>query len=431
MLKKNQDNQLIQLLSSYVNEAILIIRADDALCLYASPLVCQYLQSCSSTLQDKTLFEIDLDLRDFSQWQTYIKQIAENNNHTNLTRYIRQDETEFCAEVRAKKVSFQHSEALLLTLRDVSSRRIYEQKVVTDDALRTFTLHEAQDGFWDWNLPDNSLYLSPHCFRLMGINQNELVGSVLDQWLSVIHPEDKKAAFQTIDDHVKGKTERFKIKYRLKQKQGDYIWVQGRGAAVERDEAGLPMRIIGSVIDITDSESTTQNLLWHAQYDALTKVYNRKKGYEFFHEYLKQAQQRLLDGLSAYLQVIVFDIDDFKQVNDQYGHLTGDALLQHFTRFVQNVIGSDMILARWGGEEFVLLSYGRKNTDIIRLVDQIVRAFSGAPFKADIDKFIYASVSAGISFLTCEQDSVASLFKLADKAMYQAKAQGKNRLCLA
>jgi len=431
MSKKNQDDQLIQLLSSYVNEAILIIRADDALCLYASPLVCQYLQSCPSTLQDKTLFEIDLDLRDFSQWQAYIKQIAENNNHTNLTRYIRQDETELCAEVRAKRVSFQHCDALLLTLRDVSSRRIYEQKVVTDDALRTFTLHEAQDGFWDWNLPDNSLYLSPHCFRLMGINQDELMGSVLDQWLSVIHPEDKKAAFQTIDDHVKGKTERFKIKYRLKQKQGDYIWVQGRGAAVERDEVGLPMRIIGSVIDITDSESTTQSLLWHAQYDALTKVYNRKKGYEFFHKYLKQAQQILLDELPAYLQVTVFDIDDFKQVNDQYGHLTGDALLQHFTLFVQNFIGSDMVLARWGGEEFVLLSYGRTNIETIRLVDQIVREFSIAPFKADADKLIYASVSAGISFLTCEQDSVASLFKLADKAMYQAKAQGKNRLCLA
>ncbi len=431
MSKKNQDNQLIHVLSSYVNEAILIIRADDALCLFASPLICQYLQSCSSTLQDKTLFEIDLDLRDFSQWQTYIKQIDEDNNYTNLTRYMRHDGTELCTEVRAKRVPFQNTEAILLTLRDVSSRRIYEQKVFSDDALRTFTLHEAQDGFWDWNLPDNSLYLSPHCFRLMGINQDELVSSVLEKWLSVIHPDDKKAAFQIIDDHVKGKTERFKIKYRLKQEQGDYIWIQGRGAAVERDDAGLPVRIIGSVIDITDSEVTTQSLLWHAQYDALTKVYNRKKGYEFFRDYVKQAQQVLLDGLPAYLQVTVFDIDDFKQVNDRYGHLTGDALLQHFTRFVQNFIGSDMILARWGGEEFVLLSYGRKNTETIRLIDQIVREFSIAPFKADIDKPIYASVSAGISFLTCDQDSVASLFKLADKAMYQAKAQGKNRLCLA
>lgn len=431
MSQINKDNQLIDFLSSSVNEAVLIIKMDDARCLYASPLACQYLQFASSTLEDKTLFEIDLDLRDFSQWQNYIKQIQLDNNHTNLTRYIRHDDAELCVEVRAKMIFFQNADGILLTLRDVSSRRIYEQKVISDDALRAFTLNEAQDGFWDWNLPENSLYLSPHCFRLMGVNQDELMGTVLGQWLSVIHPEDKKAAFETIDRHVKGKTERFKIKYRLRQKHGDYIWVQGRGAAIERNQDGLPVRIIGSIIDITESESTTQRLLWHSQYDALTRVYNRKKGYEFFHEYLNQAKQVLVTGLPAYLQVTVFDIDDFKRVNDQHGHLTGDALLQHFTHFVQGYIDGDMVLARWGGEEFVLLSYGRNNTDTIQLVDQIVREFSQATFSADIDKPIYTSVSAGIACLTCDKDSVASLFKLADKAMYAAKAQGKNRLCLA
>ena len=291
MSEINQDTQLISVLSSYVNEAIFIVKADDARCLYASPLACQFLQTSSSTLLEKTLFEIDVELRDFNQWKAYVSNIQIDNTHANCSRFLRKDKSELSVEVRANWIRFQDVDAILLTVRDISHRRTYEERVLSDEALRTFTLHEAQDGFWDWDLVENSLYLSPHCFQLMRINQNELGCSVLEQWLSVIHPQDKKAAFQTIDNYVRGKTERFKIKYRLKQKGGEYIWVQGRGATVERDEDGNPTRILGSIIDITESESTTQNLLWHSQHDALTKVYNRKKGYEFFHEYLMRAQE--------------------------------------------------------------------------------------------------------------------------------------------
>lgn len=431
MSEMNQDLQLVHVLSSYVNDAILIIGANDARCLYASPLACRYLQFCASTLQDKTIFEIDSELDCFKQWQSYVKQVQLDNSHSFYTRFQRQDGTDFSVEIRANWLCFQNEDAILMTVRDVSLRQIYERNVLTDEVLRTFTLHEAQDGFWDWDLVENSLYLSPHCFQLMRITPTELGCSVLEQWLDVIHPEDKKAAFQTIENHVRGKTERFKIKYRLRQKGGDYIWVQGRGATVERDEDGHPIRILGSVIDITESESTAQNLLWHCQHDALTKVYNRKKGYEFFHEYLMRAQQALKGNLPAYFQVAVLDIDDFKQVNDQYGHLVGDALLQHFTDFVQRYIEDNMVLVRWGGEEFVLLSYGRKDLDIINLIEQLVTRYSITTFKTESVKPIHTSVSVGISCFKNEHDSIASLFKAADQAMYQAKADGKNTLCLA
>ncbi|WP_438466407.1 diguanylate cyclase [Marinomonas sp. PE14-40] len=431
MLEINPDNQLIQALSAYVNEAILIIKAEDAQCLYASPLACQYLQSCASNLQENTLFEIDKELSDFNQWQAYVSQIQIDNAHAHYTCFLRDDRSELSVEIRANWIRFQGVESILMTVRDVSARHIYEEKVLEDKVLRTFTLREAQDGYWDWDLVENTLYLSPHCFHLMRINQNEVSCSVLEQWLNVIHPQDKKTAFQTIDNHVRGKTERFKLKYRLKQKGGEYIWVQGRGATVERDEDGNPTRILGAVIDITESESTTQNLLWHSQHDALTKVFNRKKGYEFFHEYLIQAQQSQRDGLPALFQIAVLDIDDFKRVNDQYGHLVGDALLQHFTDFVQSYIEGDMILARWGGEEFVLLSYGTRDMDFINLIDHLVKRYSSSTFKGDLAKPIHTSVSVGVACFKGEQDSIASLFKAADQAMYQAKAEGKNTFCLA
>ena len=431
MSEMNQDTQLIQVLTAYVNEAVLIIRADDAKCLYASPLVCQLLQSCSSTLLDKTLFEVDIDLVRFAQWQAYIKQIQLDNTFPSLTRYLSESQAELSVEVRGKCISFQQGSAILLTIRDVSSRYQYENKVVTDQALQTFTLHDAQDGFWDWNLSENSLYLSPHCYRLMSIEPNELTCSVLEQWLGVIHPDDKKAAFQTIEDHVQGKTERFKIKYRLRQKSGDYIWVQGRGSTAQRDDSGKPIRIIGSVIDITESESTTLNLLWHSQHDALTKIYNRKKGYEYFNDFLIAAKDALKAGLPALFQVSVLDIDDFKQVNDQYGHLVGDALLQHFASFAQNYIEQNMVLVRWGGEEFVLLSYGRHDEVFIKMINHLVKHYALTSFSSDSSKTIHSSVSAGVSCFKSEQDSISSLFKAADQAMYDAKAKGKSTFCLA
>ncbi|EAQ65485.1 Diguanylate cyclase/phosphodiesterase domain 2 (EAL) [Marinomonas sp. MED121] len=426
-----QDNQLRQLLSNQINEAILIVKADDAQCLYASPLASEYLQLADLSLESKSLFEIDAELKDFAQWQSYTNHLRSDTQHTRQSRYFRKDGSELSVEVRVGWITYQDTDSLLLTVRDISARKDYEQRVVNDEILRTFCLHEAQDGYWDWNLVENSLYLSPHCYRLMGIEPSEVSGSILDQWLDVIHPNDKKAAFETIDNHVKGKTERFKIKYRLRQKEGGYIWVQGRGATVARDEMGFPTRILGSVIDITESESTTQTLLWHSQYDALTKVYNRKKGYEFFHDYLQLAQQAFAENKPGNFQVAVLDIDDFKQVNDQYGHLIGDALLQHFSEFVQGYLEDNMILARWGGEEFVLLSYGHKDDDFILRIDQLIRNYAITSFKPDTNKPIHTSVSVGVCCFKDGADTISSLFRAADAAMYKAKGQGKNTLCIA
>ena len=137
------------------------------------------------------------------------------------------------------------------------------------------------------------------------------------------------------------------------------------------------------------------------------------------------------EGLPGHFQVAVLDIDDFKQVNDQYGHLVGDTLLQHFTEFVQRYLEGDMILARWGGEEFVLLSHGREDNEVTQMIDHLVKHYSKTTFQVELVQSIHTSVSVGVACFKNEQDSIASLFKAADQAMYQAKARGKNTYCLA
>ncbi len=103
-------------------------------------------------------------------------------------------------------------------------------------------------------------------------------------------------------------------------------------------------------MDITQPQLLAQQLFHHSQRDDLTGLYNRKTGYELFGQYLNVSNQ-----LNAHMQIVMLDIDNFKLINENYGHLNGDKAIQHFAKTVPKLIRKTDLLFRWGGEEFLLL----------------------------------------------------------------------------
>lgn len=150
--------------------------------------------------------------------------------------------------------------------------------------------------------------------------------------------------------------------------------------------------------------------------DTLTGIYNRAR--------LDQELNLWVDYCIRYknpLSLVIFDIDDFKEVNDKYGHLIGDGVLQEVTSIIKKAIRSTDIFARWGGDEFVILL---PNTGLSQAIEMMERLRISIMEKK-LDSIEKVTCSFGVVSLQ-ENEDANSLLQRADKLLYKAKGEGKN-----
>jgi diguanylate cyclase (GGDEF)-like protein len=158
-----------------------------------------------------------------------------------------------------------------------------------------------------------------------------------------------------------------------------------------------------------------------ADLDALTGLHNRR----FFHETLSREVARA-HRYSRNLALIVFDLDDFKEVNDRIGHLAGDAVLAEAAERVRDVVRSADIACRVGGDEFAVILPESSLDDADQLYRRIQAAVSARPI-GQVGKL---HLSAGVAELRSDDDS-KSFFERADEALYRAKEAGKGQVVAA
>jgi two-component system cell cycle response regulator len=159
--------------------------------------------------------------------------------------------------------------------------------------------------------------------------------------------------------------------------------------------------------------------------DSLTKLYNHQHYHSRLEEEFSRAQRYNLE-----LSCIFFDIDDFKKINDRYGHITGDIVLRHIARLIKQVTRKSDIPARYGGEEFAICLPNTGRTSVHELAERLLLLIK----QLSIQQLKDENVTVSIGTATYKNDNVTSygeLLHLADKAMYQAKKSGKNRICCA
>ncbi len=181
--------------------------------------------------------------------------------------------------------------------------------------------------------------------------------------------------------------------------------------------------LIGMSRDITHTKEMEDELIRQAHYDHLTQVYNREFFIRKTTEQLKQ-----LDPEKQVAAMLFLDLDDFKQVNDSYGHEAGDHVLEVITQRVNELLRCNDIFGRIGGDEFAIFSIIRNQKDHTLIVDRIIQLFS-TPIEWN-KHTLQVGCSIGVSFFPNHGRYFDTLLNKADLAMYQAKSAGKNHYSL-
>lgn len=283
----------------------------------------------------------------------------------------------------------------------------------------------ANDGLWDWNLLTNEVHFSTRWKTMLGYGEDE-IGHSPEEWLGRVHPDDRENVQAAINAHTRLSTAHFESEHRIRHKSNNYIWVLCRGLAVQ-DNSQTPTRMAGSQTDITLRKVFEEQLRHQALHDSLTSLPNRA----LFLDRLTQAIRLSERQKDYHFAVMFLDLDRFKVLNDGLGHVVGDALLNMFAEKLQNILRAvDTVcrhtgtLARFGGDEFVLLLDNISGVGDATLVAGRIERMLEQPFQID-EHEVFTSASIGIAMSGPGYANPEELIRNADTAMYRAKARGK------
>jgi diguanylate cyclase (GGDEF)-like protein len=189
------------------------------------------------------------------------------------------------------------------------------------------------------------------------------------------------------------------------------------------DENGDIFKAVGAIINIHKEKIETEELLFKAQRDSLTELFNKGNTENMIEEYIKDNKSNVSGAL------FVIDVDNFKAVNDELGHLAGDKVLKGIASMFLEVFSENSIIGRIGGDEFIVFLKDINSEEALcKKADELVNGFEREFI--EMTREYKVSGSIGIAMYPQHGKSFKELFKNADKAVYLAKKKGKDTYCL-
>jgi diguanylate cyclase (GGDEF)-like protein/PAS domain S-box-containing protein len=282
----------------------------------------------------------------------------------------------------------------------------------------------ADMGNWDWQIPENRLFWSEGIYRLIGVNPAEFNAS-FEAFMAWVHPDDRIAVVDAVR-RAQETGEPYEIDHRIVRPDGA-IRIVRENAEVLLDDQGTPVRMIGTVQDITARKQAEQalrekdaHLEFIAYHDALTGLPNRT----LLMDRLAHAVSRA-DRAGDLMGLLFIDLDRFKAINDSLGHAVGDAVLQAVSGRLKELVRQEDTLSRLGGDEFVVLLEGLHDSqDAASVAEKIIHAMEKVLAIGNYP--LHLSASIGISLYPQDGKDAETLMKHADAAMYKAKESGRN-----
>lgn len=281
----------------------------------------------------------------------------------------------------------------------------------------------TDDGFWYWDLGSNVFQFSSSWGAMLGYERGELESNP-EEWFSRVHPGYLVKLKAELSAHLSGQADQFRNEHRMRRKDGTYLWVLARGTAV-RNDAGEALGLAGSHADITALIEVEKRVLHDTFQDKLTDLPNR---HFFMGRLEKKIEEKKREGKRTPPFAVMFlDLDRFKIVNDSLGHAAGDQLLAAVAARLRNCARPDDVVARFGGDEFVILLERIRNGAEALSVGTRIQSALSEPFEID-GRGVTSGASIGIVVSGAEYDHSEDLLRNADIAMYHAKTNGKGQV---
>ena len=329
---------------------------------------------------------------------------------------------------------------------DISERIQMEQALWESEERWQLALRGNNDGIWDWNLRSRQLFVSPRWKQIQGDAEDAehslrlplfgqaLSAEFLHSWFNRVHPADQPVVIDAFQEHLRKASPFYTSEYRVLGSDGGCHWVLDRGQALW-DQNGLVVRVAGSITDITDRkhfeqetkeanrrlEEANAKLAMLATQDSLTGLKNHRA---FQERLVLEVERAFRHGHP--LSLVLLDVDHFKPYNDTYGHPAGDAVLREVARLLESSRRPEDLAARYGGEEFVLLLPHCSAAEAADVAERCRLALASADWP---ERPVTASF--GVAALSPAMSGTDDLVTAADRALYAAKHDGRNRIAVA
>lgn len=263
-------------------------------------------------------------------------------------------------------------------------------------------LERVSDGFYSLNNELKFEYINNVTEKLLQIRRENAIG----QYIQDVLPHSDLRKF--VSRYERALSEQIPVEF---EEFFNNRWYEIR---VFPSREGLSVLFR----DITEKKKEFQNINFLANYDVITEIPNRF----YFNKYLKRKLQSSIDGSFA---VLFIDINNFKNVNDTYGHGVGDLVLKQISRQIEEIIIQFGFIARYSGDKFLLTLENLDDNEISSVIERIIESFS-SPFC--VNGFdIKISICVGVSQFPKDGQSEELLIKHSESAMYQAKKEGRNK----
>lgn len=272
---------------------------------------------------------------------------------------------------------------------------------------------------------ERTLYSNSEVTTVLGYKEDELLAYEANT-ITHFHPEDlgairshHEALRRAADGEV------CRLEYRARHRDRHWVWLAVQDTPCERGHDGLVNQIVGIGQDVTARRVAQEQLTWQANHDALTGLANRHHFWTRLQTVLRRAA--IEHSVAA---LCLLDIDNFKEINDKYGHAAGDEVLEAVGTILRRELRSTDLSGRLGGDEFVFVVPETDAHEAARLAERILDRLRTQAFGAggDLEPFL-VTATFGVAEWQPHVDA-RELMDAADRALYRAKAAGRNRVCI-
>ena len=342
------------------------------------------------------------------------------------------------------------SRRILVIAHDVTDLMRARRQAEESERRYAYAMEAAGEGLWDWDVVRGTVRHNPKWCELLGldVSHSEHDINVLE---SLIHPDDRGSVFASLQRALQ-EDDVYDHEHRMIRADGQQIWVTDRGRVVERDGEGNPLRMAGSIADTTsrkvaelklekasaelaasnqhleelvaqrtmELEQANRELKRQAHLDGLTGVSNRLA----LERWIGHARQPA-EGAAQTASVIMLDIDYFKSINDLYGHIRGDEVLCQVADCLRASLRSQDMITRFGGEEFLLVLPGASLAEAQAIAEDLRQQIQALNVLRDGRNI---TASFGVAQVDQDTGDYYQAIARADEALYQAKANGRNRV---